>query len=176
MQVITLLVFMSHILLVFGGKTSLTKALIYSSAVGKDGGNYTQTLSEHVTGQPSLQQLKDTDSNAKDSSAQNVKDAKRDKGGSVHYEEMAPVLEMREEWEQWQVAHGKKYLDVREMVESHSVWMANREYIEQHNTNAQLFGYSLRMNQFGDLVSMIFECTSLYRTHTCKHLSCFHLA
>ena len=152
MQVITILVLVSTFLqVVVGGRSALSKALIYSSAAANHDGNYTQALSHPITRQPSPQHLKakDSRSSAKETLAKGGKD------GDVEYNEKAPVLELSEEWEQWQTEHGKMYLDVREMVERHIVWASNREYIDQHNKNALLLGYSLRMNQFGDLVKDI---------------------
>ena len=42
----------------------------------------------------------------------------------------------------------------QEELQRHTVWMANRQYIEDHNTfNTENTGFTLAMNQFGDLVS-----------------------
>ena len=35
----------------------------------------------------------------------------------------------------------------------HTIWQANKKYIDEHNSNADKFGYTLGMNEFGDLVS-----------------------
>ena len=38
-----------------------------------------------------------------------------------------------EEWQMWKTQHGKSYGSVREELERHLVWLANREYINAHN-------------------------------------------
>ena len=72
----------------------------------------------------------------------------------------AAKFEFREEWNLWKTQHGKSYSEEREELERHIVWLSNRKYIEQHNANADIFGFTLRMNQFGDLVSM--QSTEVY--------------
>ena len=57
-----------------------------------------------------------------------------------------------EEWNLWKAEHGKGYSSEREELERHLVWVANREYIAQHNANAEYFGFTLAMNHFGDMV------------------------
>lgn len=59
-----------------------------------------------------------------------------------------------EEWQMWKAQHGKSYGSVREELERHLVWLSNREYINAHNNNAHVFGYTLAMNHFGDIVSL----------------------
>ena len=167
MQVITILVLVSTFLqVVVRGRSALSKALIYSSAAANHNGNYTQALPHHITRQPSPQHLKAKDgrSSAKETHG---------KDEDVEYNEKAPVLELSKEWEQWQTEHGKRYLDVREMVERHIVWASNREYIEQHNKNALLLGYSLRMNQFGDLVKDILSTYIKTYMHV-AHILCVY--
>ena len=44
-------------------------------------------------------------------------------------------------------------MHMQEELQRHFVWLANKKYIEQHNANAQEFGYTLGINQYGDLVS-----------------------
>lgn len=61
--------------------------------------------------------------------------------------------ELLEEWESWKSQHGKWYAHSVEELERHIIWASNRKYIEDHNANADMFGYTLAMNQFGDLVS-----------------------
>ena len=60
--------------------------------------------------------------------------------------------ELLEEWELWKTQHGKSYGHKVEELERHLIWASNRKYIEEHNANADLFGYTLAMNHFGDLV------------------------
>lgn len=60
--------------------------------------------------------------------------------------------ELLEEWELWKTQHGKSYAHKVEELERHMIWASNRKYIEEHNVNADTFGYTLAMNHFGDLV------------------------
>ena len=64
----------------------------------------------------------------------------------------AAKYEFREEWNLWKAQHGKSYSEEREELEKHIVWLSNRAYIEHHNANAKIFGFTLAMNQFGDMV------------------------
>ena len=41
----------------------------------------------------------------------------------------------------------------QEELERHIIWLSNKKYIEEHNANTDKFGYTLSLNQFGDLVS-----------------------
>ena len=58
-----------------------------------------------------------------------------------------------EEWQLWKTEHEKSYGSQREELERHFVWLANREYINTHNANSDIFGFTLAMNHFGDMVS-----------------------
>lgn len=70
----------------------------------------------------------------------------------VEAERMGFNSELLEEWELWQTQHGKSYTHRVEELERHLIWASNRKYIEEHNANADLLGYTLAMNHFGDLV------------------------
>ena len=63
-----------------------------------------------------------------------------------------PVFEHHEEWQLWKSQHGKSYRSGLQELERHLVWVSNKEYIDRHNANADVFGFSLAMNHFGDLV------------------------
>ena len=71
---------------------------------------------------------------------------------SVAWAKGVPKYEFVEEWQLWKSDHGKKYDSQREELERHLVWLSNREYIQQHNVNAELFGFTLAVNHFGDMV------------------------
>ena len=75
--------------------------------------------------------------------------------------------EFAEEWSLWKSQHGKSYQSELEELERHLVWLSNKKYIESHNNNAEVFGYTLAMNNFGDLVS-------LYQQHC--HVQCATIA
>ena len=62
-------------------------------------------------------------------------------------------VEFPPEWHLWKSQHGKVYQDEREELKRHIVWQANKKHIDDHNKYADVFGYTLKMNQFGDLVS-----------------------
>ena len=64
----------------------------------------------------------------------------------------AAKFEDLEKWTLWKVEHGKSYSEEREELERHCVWLSNKKFIEYHNVNADTFGYTLAMNQFGDMV------------------------
>lgn len=63
-------------------------------------------------------------------------------------------FEFVEEWKMWKTTHDKSYTSQRDEIEKHCVWLSNKEYIDQHNANAHLFGYTLALNHLGDMVSM----------------------
>ena len=67
----------------------------------------------------------------------------------------AAKFEFLEEWEMWKEQHGKGYHSEREELERHLVWLSNKKYIDQHNVNTDIFGFTLAMNHFGDLVSLL---------------------
>lgn len=60
--------------------------------------------------------------------------------------------EFKEEWRLWKTDHGKSYRTDMEELERHLVWVSNKKYIEAHNANVEVFGYTLAMNSFGDMV------------------------
>ena len=61
-------------------------------------------------------------------------------------------LQYPEEWQMWKSKHGKSYRSQREELDRHLLWLATREYINAHNKNSHIFGLTLAMNHFGDLV------------------------
>ena len=61
-------------------------------------------------------------------------------------------FELLEEWNAWKGFHKKTYSSTREEVEKHVVWLSNKEYVDQHNANAHIFGFTLNLNHLGDMV------------------------
>ena len=59
------------------------------------------------------------------------------------------------EWLQWKNQHQKSYRSEREERKKHSVWLTNREFVSNHNSNWEEHGYSLSLNQFADLVRIL---------------------
>ena len=66
---------------------------------------------------------------------------------------LATKIEYPEEWHLWKSEHGKEYSDDLEELQRHITWQANKEYIDRHNEMSDYFGYTLKMNHFGDMVS-----------------------
>ena len=73
----------------------------------------------------------------------------------------ATAVELSEEWHLWKSEHKKSYQNEIEELERHNIWLSNNEYIEQHNQRSDVFGYTLKMNKFGDLVSSVVLTNSL---------------
>lgn len=48
--------------------------------------------------------------------------------------------------------HGKEYGSTEEELMRHTVWESNKKYIDNHNEHADTLGFTLAMNEFGDLV------------------------
>ncbi len=69
--------------------------------------------------------------------------------------------ELLEEWNLWKDQYGRSYGSEEEDLERHIVWLSNKKYIEQHNANDHIFGYTLAMNHFGDMVSFVLPFYSL---------------
>lgn len=65
-----------------------------------------------------------------------------------------PNYQFVEEWNLWKGQHEKSYSSQLEELERHVVWLSNKKYIEQHNANSHIFGFTLAMNHFGDMVIM----------------------
>ena len=57
-----------------------------------------------------------------------------------------------QEWNAWKGQHLRSYESQLQELERHAIWVSNKKYIEHHNANADLFGYTLGMNSFGDMV------------------------
>nr|AND80742.1 silicatein alpha [Mycale phyllophila] len=63
----------------------------------------------------------------------------------------SPQYKFVEEWKLWKGQHQKSYEGTLEELTRHIVWLSNKQYIEAHNQNAHIFGYTLAMNNFADL-------------------------
>ena len=57
------------------------------------------------------------------------------------------------EWQAWKAAYKKVYTSEMEELQRHITWLSNKKFIEVHNQFNATFGYTLAMNEFGDLVS-----------------------
>lgn len=59
-----------------------------------------------------------------------------------------------DEWNGWKLQHKKVYVHDQDEILRQQVWMSNKKFIEEHNLDQGTeTGYTLAMNQFGDLVS-----------------------
>ena len=65
------------------------------------------------------------------------------------------LLDFTSEWHSWKTQHGRVYSSWREELARHRVWLGNREFVENHNKNADGHGYTLALNHFGDLVYIL---------------------
>ncbi len=48
------------------------------------------------------------------------------------------------------------YEEELEEFRRHTIWQANQKFVNAHNTYAYKFGYTLDMNEFGDLTGAEF--------------------
>ena len=63
-------------------------------------------------------------------------------------------IQFPEDWHLWKTKHEKVYESPKHELSRHLVWLSNKKYIEEHNKHADVLGYGLEMNQFGDLVCL----------------------
>ena len=59
-----------------------------------------------------------------------------------------------EEFQDWKTKYNKKYDTSNIELERQTIWEANKNYVLNHNANADKFGFILAMNEFADLVSL----------------------
>ena len=67
----------------------------------------------------------------------------------------APRFQQPGEWQLWKTQHGKSYQSEQEEMERNVIWQSNKKYIEAHNQNSHILGFTLKMNHFGDVVSSL---------------------
>lgn len=48
---------------------------------------------------------------------------------------------------------GKSYFTGEEAMQRLAIWTSNKKYVELHNANADVYGFTLAMNEYADLVS-----------------------
>jgi len=63
----------------------------------------------------------------------------------------ACAFDFPEEWEAWKQEHSKTYASDEEELRRHIIWQSNKKYIDGHNEHSDTFGFTLKMNEFGDL-------------------------
>jgi len=64
---------------------------------------------------------------------------------------VALAFDFPEEWEVWKQEHNKKYGSEEEELHRHITWQSNKKYIDGHNEHSDAFGFTLKMNEFGDM-------------------------
>ena len=52
--------------------------------------------------------------------------------------------------------HEKEYSSDEEELQRHMIWEANKNYVDNHNQHNDVFGFTLAMNLFADLVFFFF--------------------
>ena len=62
-------------------------------------------------------------------------------------------FEWQKEWDLWKAEYGKKYECDEMELSRRNIWAANKVFVDTHNANSALHGYTVKMNEFADLVS-----------------------
>lgn len=75
-----------------------------------------------------------------------------------------PKFRHEQEWGKWKLSNDRNYTSELEELERHLIWLSNKVYIDQHNANAHIFGFTLAMNHLGDLVRLNNPCTIIFNT------------
>ena len=63
--------------------------------------------------------------------------------------------EYDDQWEAWKTEYNKVYKDDIEEAHRKEIWMKHLVYVQKHNAQSDVHGYTLAMNLFADLVSFI---------------------
>ena len=79
--------------------------------------------------------------------------------------------ELAKEWNSWKDAHGKRYDTSGEEQKRLSIWLANKRQVDRHNTEAEIHGFTLAMNVFGDLVRHCVRAAQEFVSPLCMFLS-----
>lgn len=48
--------------------------------------------------------------------------------------------------------HKKVYGSLEEELQRHTTWQSNKKYIDEHNQHVDVHGFTLSMNEYGDMV------------------------
>ena len=73
-------------------------------------------------------------------------------------------LALEKEWQQWKQQHGKQYADEVEESMRRAVWFRAYHLTQSHN-NADMHSYTLGLNMFSDMVSVLINST--YKLRLC---------
>lgn len=82
-------------------------------------------------------------------------DGKNEKSFAKSDSQLRENIQYPREWHLWKAQHQKSYESTEHELSRHLVWLSNKKYIEEHNKHANVTGYGLEMNQFGDLVGLM---------------------
>lgn len=69
----------------------------------------------------------------------------------------ATAFQYTAEWEMWKKEHGRNYATDEEELHRHIIWESHKEYVDNHNENSKIFGFTLAMNEFADLANSEFR-------------------
>ena len=69
---------------------------------------------------------------------------------------LAASFQFQKEWDSWKAQYGKRYDDDMEELSRHAIWESNKLYVEEHNANADKWGYILDTNEYADMESAEF--------------------
>ena len=58
-----------------------------------------------------------------------------------------------EEWLIWKARHQRRYSSMEDETKRYKIWLHNKKFIDEHNSQADAMGYHVAMNHFSDLVS-----------------------
>ena len=64
---------------------------------------------------------------------------------------LSSAFDYTTEWEMWKMEHGKSYASNDEEIFRHTIFEANKKYVDEHNANAARWGYTLATNKFADM-------------------------
>ena len=67
----------------------------------------------------------------------------------------AAKFEYTQEFQDWKVKYNKVYETKETELERQIIWESNKKFVENHNANSDMFGFTVAMNEFADLVSII---------------------
>ncbi len=58
--------------------------------------------------------------------------------------------------------HKKVYGSLEEELQRHITWQSNKKYIDEHNQHTDVYGFTMAMNEFGDMVCISFGVSFPY--------------
>ena len=62
-------------------------------------------------------------------------------------------FQYQKEWEDWTSQFQKTYSSDEVALSRQIIWESNKVFVDNHNMNADKFGFTVEMNEFADLVS-----------------------